>query len=312
MKKLRGRQPGPVCCFEGEVRQRSGRFAVVSDLQRTSRAEVWRESNRDERERVLREIARERPDFVTVLGDLVFRGSAAAEWEELDRVCAPLREARLPVLPVLGNHEYWVSRRGALPRFFARFPHLEKRHWYSVPYGPLGLVFLDSNLRWLPAAQWQEQLEWYERELLRLDEDPTVRGVVVFLHHPPYTNSTVTPDERHVQRFFVPPFVRAGKTLAMVSGHVHSYERFQREGKAFIVSGGGGGPRVRLATGARRRHQDDLFAGPPVRPFHFMMISVGEDGLEVEVKGLEKKGSEFQLIDSFVLRWQESEARMTS
>ncbi len=312
MKKLERGRPEAVCCFEGGVLRRSGRFAVVSDLQRTSRAEVWRESNRDERDRVLQEIARERPDFVAVLGDLVFRGSAAAEWEELDRVCAPLREARLPVLPVLGNHEYWISRRGALRRFFARFPHLEKRHWYSVPYGSLGLVFLDSNLRWLPASKWREQLAWYERELSRLDEDPTIRGVMVFLHHPPYTNSTVTSDERHVQRNFVPPFVRAGKTLAMVSGHVHSYERFERGGKTFVVTGGGGGPRVRLATGARRRHQDDLFAGPPVRPFHFMMFSLGQGGLEVQVKGLEKTDSEFQVIDGFILRWQESQARMSS
>jgi 3',5'-cyclic AMP phosphodiesterase CpdA len=147
MKRLRSASRATPCCFEGEVVRRSGRFAVVSDLQRTSRAEIWRESNRDERQQVLEEIARERPDFLAVLGDLVFRGSSSAEWEELDRVCAPLREACLPVLPVLGNHEYWISRRGALDRFFARFPHLGKRHWYSIPYGPIGLVSLDSNLR---------------------------------------------------------------------------------------------------------------------------------------------------------------------
>lgn len=311
MKGWRRGRPTEICSYEGEIVRRSGRFAVVSDLQRTSHAEVWRESNRDERERVLEEIAREGPDFVAVLGDLVFRGSSAAEWRDLDRVCAPLREARVPVLPVLGNHEYWVSRRGVLPQFFARFPHLEKQHWYSVPYGPLGLVFLDSNLRWLPAVRWQEQLGWFERELSRLDEDPEVRGALVFLHHPPFTNSTVTADEKHVQRFFVPPFSRAQKTLAMVSGHVHSYERFDRGGKTFLVTGGGGGPRVRLATGARRRHEDDLFSGPPVRPFHFLMFSLGSGGLDVEVKGVEKKGREFRVIDRFLLPWPAS-ARMTS
>jgi hypothetical protein len=77
----------------------------------------------------------------------------------------------------------------------------------------------------------------------------------------------------HVQQVLVPPFVQANKTLAMISGHIHSYERFSRAGKTFLVTGGGGGPRVKLATGQRRRHADDLFAGPPLRWFHFLMLA---------------------------------------
>eukprot|EP01102_Stenamoeba_stenopodia_P008290 TRINITY_DN236_c0_g3_i1.p1 TRINITY_DN236_c0_g3~~TRINITY_DN236_c0_g3_i1.p1 ORF type:complete len:232 (-),score=72.79 TRINITY_DN236_c0_g3_i1:154-768(-) len=38
--------------------------------------------------------------------------------------------------------------------------------------------------------------------------------------------------------------------MIMISGHVHSYERFHKHGKWFVVSGGGGGPRAPL----RKRH----------------------------------------------------------
>jgi Icc-related predicted phosphoesterase len=225
---------------------------VVGDLQRTSRAERWRESNVGERERIVRQVASERPDFLVLLGDLVFRGSSRRDWREFESLMAPIREAGIPVLPILGNHDYWISRRAALANYFGCFPHLTGRRWYSAAYGPLGLVFLDSNRRFLSALRWREQVAWYECELERFENDRAVRGVLVFVHHPPYTNSTITSDEAHVQSFFVPAFQRASKTLAMLSGHVHSYERFARGGKTFLVAGGGGGPRARLATGRRQ------------------------------------------------------------
>jgi hypothetical protein len=298
--------------FAGEILRRSSRFAIVSDFQRTSRAEVWRERNRDERRRIVRQIVEEAPDFLVILGDMVFSGSSPAHWAEFDELAAPLREAGVPILPVLGNHEYWISPRRALPAFFARFPHLQGRHWYSVAYEDLALVFLDSNRRWLPAGAWVEQLEWYRSELARLDGDPAVRGVLLMLHHPPYTNSTVTSDERHIQRFFVPDFACAAKTVAMFSGHVHSYERFERSGKAFVVTGGGGGPRVRLASGSRRRHGDDLLSGPPLRLFHFLLCERDSRGVTVEARGLPKRGTAFEPMDRFHLPWQRLAAAGTA
>ena len=285
----------------------SRRFAVVSDLQRTSRWEVWRESNRDERILIIEEIAARRPDFVAMLGDLVFRGSSTADWKEFDEICRPLTRARVPVFPILGNHEYWISGGAALSHYFSRFPHLEGRHWYMLRYEALALLGVDSNERRLSPRAWQKQMRWYRDRLEACDADASVRGALALVHHPPYTNSTVTRDERHVQRHFVPPFLNARKTLAVLSGHVHSYERYSREGKAFLVTGGGGGPRVRLATsGRRRRHPDDLFAGPPIRFFHFLWVRLSPTGLDVEVVGLAKGGRTFDVMDRFLLPYSGS------
>jgi len=280
-----------------------GVFAVVGDLQPTSGLEVWRESNQAERKLIIREIARDAPDFVALLGDLVFCGSSGAAWSDFDRLCAPLRSEKVLSMPVLGNHEYWLTRRPALANFFARFPHLEGRHWYAARYGPLGLVFLDSNVHWLPLPRWREQLDWYERQLAAFDAAPDVRGVLVLLHHPPFTNSRVTSDTLHVQKDLVPLFQGAAKTLAMLSGHVHSYERFERSGKTFLVTGGGGGPRAPLAQGTRRRHSDDAFEGPPLRLFHYLRLRLRPDGLEVEVRSLEKRGEQFDTMERFTLGW---------
>lgn len=276
---------------------------MVGDLQRTSFAEVWRESNSEERVRLVAEIAALEPDFLVAVGDLVFCGSSRVDWGEFDVLAAPLRNARVPLLPILGNHEYWMRKAPALRNYFARFPYLEGRRWYARTYGPLGLVFLDSNEVPLGAARWTEQEAWLGETLATLDSAAAVRGVLVFAHHPPYTNSTVTPDEAHVQRTFVPPFLAARKTLAMVSGHVHSYERFVEGGKTFLVTGGGGGPRVKLARGARRRHPEDLFDGPDVRHFHFLLGIPSKSALDIEVRGLEKRGEAFRTLDRFTLPW---------
>jgi len=290
----------------------TGMFAVVGDLQPTSGLEVWRESNHAERKLIVREIARDSPDFVALLGDLVFCGSSEAAWSEFDRLCAPLRSEKVLTMPVLGNHEYWLSRRPALANFFARFPHLEGRHWYAVRYGPLGLVFLDSNVHWLSPPRWRDQLAWYERQLAAFESDPAVRGVLVLLHHPPFTNSRVTSDTLHVQKEIVPLFQLAEKTLAMLSGHVHSYERFERGGKTFLVTGGGGGPRAPLAEGRRRRHTDDAFGGPALRLFHYLRMRLRSDGVEVEVRSLEKRGEHFATMEKFTLPWPVRDADASS
>jgi hypothetical protein len=282
---------------------RSGRFAILGDLQRTSRAEFWRESNTGESRRLVAEIASRGPDFVVGLGDAVFRGSSATDWRRFDALTAPLRDTGVPFLPILGNHEYWMRKEPALRNYFGRFPRLAGRRWYAEEWGSLGLLFLDSNDGALGPGAWAEQAAWLGATVARLDAQPGTRGVLVFSHHPPYTNSTVTGDEIHVQRAFVPLFASAKKTLAMVSGHVHAFERFIRGGKTFLVAGGGGGPRARLARGEASRHADDAFDGPAVRPFHFLICRPAATGLEVEVVGLEKGGDDFRSLSRFALAW---------
>jgi 3',5'-cyclic AMP phosphodiesterase CpdA len=278
-----------------------GRFVVAGDLQRTSFLELWRESNDEERRAVVAAIAAERPAFVAFTGDLVFDGSSGRHWADFDAVAAPLHDAGIPAVSALGNHDLWAGADAR--RFFARFPGLGGRRRFVVAYGPLRLVFLDSNVDAQPPAEWAAQKRWYDETLSGLDRDPEVRGVLVLLHHPPFTNSTVTGDEPHVARDLVPAFLAAHKALAMMSGHVHSYERFRRGDKTFVVSGGGGGPRARLATGSSRRHPDDLYAGPPLRDFNYLRITVGAAGLDVEVRGLPKGGRAWATIDRFALPW---------
>jgi hypothetical protein len=278
-----------------------GHFTVVGDLQSTMAVEVWRESNDAERRRLLPELARRNPAFVVMVGDLVSWGSSTSQWREFDENTKGLRSRAIAVLPVPGNHEYFGGAELGL--YFAHFPGIGGQRWYERRYGPLALVFLDSNAADLDASAWDKQRTWYESALDRLEQDENVRGILVFLHHAPVTNSSVVDDDAHVLETFVPAFLKKAKTLAMVTGHAHGYERFARQGKAFIVTGGGGGPRSDLRQGEKRRHSDDLFRGPALRHFNFVEFNVETKALHVAVVGLPKGETTFCQMETFDLPW---------
>jgi 3',5'-cyclic AMP phosphodiesterase CpdA len=277
-------------------------FAVIGDLQETSRFEFWREDNAEERALIVRRVAEERPELVVLLGDLVFDGSSPRHWSRFDALVAPIREAGVRMVPILGNHDYWWGKSKNLHHYMRRFPELQGNRWHRRRFGPLELVFLDSNPSAHTRAEWQEQLGWFSGVLETSDADAACRGTVVFVHHPPFTNSAVTRGNEIVRRAFVEPFVRAKKTRVMLSGHVHSYERFEHGGKTFVVSGGGGGPRVRLVGEARSRHRD--FYRPTSssrRPCHYLSIAVSTRSLSIEAIGLEKGCRSFGPMETFDL-----------
>jgi hypothetical protein len=204
------------------------------------------------------------------------------------------------MLALLGNHDYWGGEDHALANAAARFPQLGQKRWYLRALGRLALVLLDSNEPQLGKSRWEEQRDWYRRTLAALDGDPAVSGVLVLAHHPPYTNSRTTGDEKHVQRAFLPAFFAARKTLAFVTGHAHAYERFEERGRTFVVSGGGGGPRVTLLAGADARHRDLHSAGSP-RPFHYLLVEQDVSGARITVRGLDTGDAEARVIDRFEL-----------
>jgi hypothetical protein len=298
-----GRASRPFSDAIGTVHD-GAQFVVVGDFQRTAPIlEFWREQNDAERARIVSAIANLHPDLLAMTGDCVFDGGSDAEWSAFDALVAPLHAEGLPAFAAFGNHEYWRGGRAAEARVFPRFPLDAGRHWFSIAFGPLRFVVLDGNADHLSGDQWRSQIEWYLGALRELDLEPSVRGIFVLVHQPPYTNGIVTTDDMDVQRAFVQPFLESRKTLGMLSGHVHSYERFVQGGKTFVVSGGGGGPRAEVATGSARRHTRDEFDGPALREFNFTVYSVNPWGIDARVMGLGKGGSEVHVMDLFSMRW---------
>ncbi len=289
-------------------------IAVIGDTQRTSKLEaifMFREENDRERELLLNHLFRAKFDLLVHLGDMVFDGTSASEWKEFDRLFAPVLAQGISVIPAVGNHEYWGNNQQALANLTARFPWLANRRWHARIHDRLGLLAIDSNISEYSEADWAKQAAWFDSTLRKMEANPNVRAVLVFSHHPPFTNSTTIDDAAYLAKSFLPNFFASGKTIAFISGHVHGYERFAANGRTFIVSGGGGGPRLRLYEGKKARHQD-LFAGPAIRPFNYLLLYPESGRLRIEVMGLDKTApagaqSQIRLIDKMTIPYPQHE-----
>jgi len=283
-------------------------FAVIGDTQETLFWEslIGRESNGAERRRLFARLETLRPAFLVIAGDLTSFGSSGKHWRYFDGLTAGLRDLGVPVLPVFGNHDYFGNNMVAQRNFAARFAQLRTDHWYLRRYGALAMVFLDANRGPLGEERWSRQQRWYEQVLDSLEVDPSVRGVLVIDHQPPWTNGTRTTDDANVLEAFVPRFTLRHKTLAFISGHTHAWEHFTVDAKQLLVSGGGGGPRVELKR--PERHADQAHCGPERcgrerRPYHFLWITPGPQSVVVEVRGFDRGETAFRTIDRVELIW---------
>jgi hypothetical protein len=261
-----------------------GPIVVLGDTQRTLWSESFfcgREQNERESQALIDKLAsEEHPAFVVHLGDMVSVGSSSAEWAYFDRLIKPLGERGIRVRPVFGNHDLWGERRVALRNARARFPELANDA-YAARHDELALIWLNSNLEGEAARR---QAVWFE-QALRVFDGPGTRGVLVFLHHPAYTNGHKRSPSSYVTSELVPRFLAAKKTLVMLSAHVHGYERFYADKRWFVVSGGAGGPRVEYETGKAAPSTSALTTetiGP--RPFHYLVIEKRDNTLHFEAK----------------------------
>jgi len=191
------------------------RFAVVGD---------WRGTGAFED--IMERLNSLKPDFVVLLGDMTHSATPGdhrfiqMELSDLSLQCPPLY--------VVGNHdigpnypiERWEQEYGPAEFFFRRggdlfiFCYI----WDGDTRTAAGLDFLSSTLAANAAAAGR---------------------IFVFNHKPPNVGPDwIAADLPHQQRLL--DLLDRYKVNYFISGHYHSYARFERGPTTFLVSGGGG------------------------------------------------------------------------
>ena len=232
------------------------------------------------------------------LGDIVSMGWSADSWADFDEKSAPLLQTHIPLYPTLGNHEYMLWGTAGHALFADRYPEYAAG-WYAKPYCGIGVVILNSNFSHLSVTERETQQRWYEEQLLHFEADTSIATVLVACHHSPFTNSTVVEPSEGVRQHFVPPFLRCRKASLFLSGHSHAAEHFLRDGKDFVVLGGGGGLLHPLWTGEDQRWKD-LFSREGNRSFfHYLRVSRHADSLLVQVVALRNEATSPGVAYSF-------------
>lgn len=178
---------------------------------------------------IVQAVLAESPDLVIGTGDLVGQGDSQEDWKELSKTHRPLW-SQLLYLPALGNHELIGDSDGS---FFRKLLPQAKTRYYAVRYGFLQLIFLDGNR---PGSV--EQTQFLKDELTKSSRDPSVRARMVVLHQPPLSMGLHCGESRSMRAWMT--LFEQHKVDAVLAGHDHAYERLERNGVPYFVSGGGG------------------------------------------------------------------------
>jgi tetratricopeptide (TPR) repeat protein len=180
------------------------------------------------------------PNLVINNGDLVNRGRVYEQWGKL--FFTPIRElaARIPVYPVMGNHE---NNAEYYYEFFD--PPVNNVPYYSFNYGNAHIIILNSEEEFL--MDTDEQINWLKKDL---EQHRDAEWKFVMLHIPPFTcgGNYYARYRLKVKKILVPVFLEYGVDMVF-SGHDHDYERtFPVASKTgggpttFVVCGNGGTP----------------------------------------------------------------------
>jgi len=249
------------------------------------------------RQALVHKIASMNPGPVFITGDIPFDGAVFADYRVFQAETRSWSEAHLRIFPVLGNHEFYrrdyiPSESKGLENWWRVFPYLKSRRWYSVQIGAeIYALCLDSNFGALRAGG--PQRIWLEQQLAALPE--SVKYVFCMLHHDrsgDYLEGNAAPARLDAEDELDGYLQHEGRKLraaiTVISGHVHNYGPFERNGIMYVISGGGGAHPAFF-----RRHSDDQFkdkdlilSGKPLPNYDFLRFNIVHDGLQATVEGI--------------------------
>jgi hypothetical protein len=177
--------------------------------------------------------------FVLNDGDLVEMG-LQSEWKKYRETSTSAYSDRLPLVPAVGNHEFYLDFGLANWKRLYATPETQ-RHYYTLEYPLFSLIVLDSNIGWMSNAAIRAEDRWLETELERLQG---ARPILVAFHHPGYTSGhmqyLIPVPPAHVREVWQPLFEKY-QVKAVLNGHEHIYERLNVHGIEHILAGPAGG-----------------------------------------------------------------------
>jgi 3',5'-cyclic AMP phosphodiesterase CpdA len=232
--------------------------------------------------------------FIIGTGDYPADGQQYQQW--IDQFFAPGRNllGHLPIWPAIGNHEK-TRQAGDHPQdekshYFSLFELPGNERWYRVDYRYTTLLIIDSNSQMGPES---EQYQWLLNELRSLRN----RFTIVAFHHDPVSGgphnklqADGTPKEWPIdqgRRFLLPLFEMYGVDLVL-NGHDHLYERSNKNGVYYVVTGGGGAPLYKINT------VENPYQQVTVAAYHYTTLDVSSESIKVTAIDIDGK-----IIDEF-------------
>jgi hypothetical protein len=259
-------------------------------------------------------------------GDAVLDGGDPRQWNTsfVGLVNRLTTEGGVPYFLAPGNHDVTAAEelvnpqrqqglRNYLDAMSRLIPSDDARRrlrgypTYAFAYGNTFVLALDSNI-----ANDRMQYEWVKGQLEGLDRKRYVNVVVMF-HHPvfssgPHGGLMVEAPSAALRSRYMPLF-RAHHVKLLFAGHDHLFEHWVesytdnagRHRMDLVVTGGGGAPlytyqgepdltqylRSNEASKVQLEHLVKPGPEPGDNPFHFIIVRVDGDRMDMEVIGVD-------------------------
>jgi hypothetical protein len=222
-------------------------------------------------------IGLERPQALLLTGDMPFTGDLTADWDEYQKETQSWKADGFPVFPAIGNHEIYHDRDKGIANYLANYPALQGHRFYSALLGSVEVLSLDMTS---PSGQHSEQLEWFAAQLEHI---PASVDFLMILFHTPWLAdaqsqlvANLPTKQALILRGVLESHLNRMRAKVIVfNGHIHNYERFERRGVEYVVTGGGGAvPYPILFRGSGDLYRDSGF---PV--YHYLTLEVRDHQL---------------------------------
>jgi 3',5'-cyclic AMP phosphodiesterase CpdA len=205
--------------FKFPLKSNSVRFAAIGDMGTGDQAQF------DVSAQMSQQRAAFPFDFVIALGDNIYGGHSAADFEKkFAAPYKPLLDAGVKFYASLGNHD------DSSERFYQYF-NMNGANYYTFKKGNVKFFALDSNY------MDPKQLEWLQKELQSAGKDD---WKVCFFHHPLYSSARKHGPATDLRLLLEPIFIKYGVNVVF-AGHEHVYERIlPQKGIYYFTEGSSG------------------------------------------------------------------------
>jgi Calcineurin-like phosphoesterase len=230
-----------------------------------------------------------KPKFFYHLGDVVyFNGESSLYGSQFYE---PYQNYHAPIFAIPGNHDGDTHTRPGDPvdtepslfGFMRNFCDTTSHH--DSPYRPTmtqpyvywtfetllaTIIGLYSNVDGtLDARGTSEQLQWFQQQVSAASPD---KALVIAVHHPPYSLDTSHGGYPDIGIALDRVIQETGRVPTIIlSGHVHSYQRFERDLNSqkvpYVIAGAGG---YAITTKALHKIEKDQDGNP--LPYNFQTV----------------------------------------
>lgn len=228
----------------------------------------------NKQKRVAAAVEAYKPQFVVVLGDIVYPRGKDKHYDE--KYFDPYRKTleRIPFFPVIGNHDYgnYIFQNEKAAQRLQTYKKIHHRpRYYSFSVGGVDFFSIDTNKEGYninPAAsilKGSDQWNWLEGELRK----SKALWKIALMHVPAYSSGGHG-SSLSVRAALHPLFKKYGVALVL-QGHDHHYERSRSiDGTVYVVAGTGGSK-----VGKLRKKPREIWS-------EFTLGSIGFLGVEIQ------------------------------